>query len=408
MGETCRPPTRVLLCAYYPQQLLPGLAAVIQLRKYLGHPVTASVTLLVWSDPGVGAPFLQLRCQAFKRLLQAFPWVELVFPSPEEIRTALSPNFRVRSKARWLLQRFGEDSFAAVHYAHDIGSDYLAQSAMQAFPHAVRACFGDALGVFYTNDYYTRLTYPLAKVPECFSSPWRTLINIFWRLKRAYTLPLPHRRLDANFAIPILLCDPGGDFLSGKTLLHVERDTLNQVLEGLAEGTAMPDSETFTDMHLMLLGSYCESGFTSEDSEIDLYLEAARLHVPLGEPILLKAHPASYGNKVQKLAQALQAQYPVTLSDADPLPIEAMRHFAHCRSVISFSYSSVSLHYLYGSAVVHALTDEMINAHFPLSIRPWMLESNTLYLNQLKYAKHLRTLQLAETGTTVTTFNTGT
>lgn len=393
------PEPSALLCAYYPQQLLPGLAAVTELRRHLKQPAHAPVTLLVWSDPGVGAHFLERRRQTFERLLKAFPWVTMDFLSPAEVKANFSPVFRVRGKARWLRQRHGVHAFDAVHYAHDIGSDFLAQSAMQAFPHARRACFGDALGVVYSNDYYTRLTYPLAPFPAYLRTPKKTLTHLFWRALRSHTLPPRRARLDAEFAVPILPCDPGGDFFPGKTLLPVARDTLEQVLGGLAQGAGHASDMSYAHMHLMLLGSYCESGFNSEEEELALYLEAAQLHVPTGEPILLKAHPASFGTKVERLANALGARHPVTLFGEDALPIEAMRHLARCRSVISFSYSSVSLHYLYGSNVVHALTQDLIERHFPPASRPWVMDSNALYLDQLTQAVQLRSKQLAEAGT---------
>jgi hypothetical protein len=144
----------------------------------------------------------------------------------------------------------------------------------------------------------------------------------------------------------------------------------------------------------MLLGSFSESGFTSEAEERAMYLQAARQHVPTGARLLLKAHPASYGTKVRDIAQALQAHCKVELSRVDALPVEALRSLAASRLVISFSYSSVSLHYLHGSAVVHAMTADLIDKYFPPHIRSWMHESNLLYLEQFEAAKLLRRQQL--------------
>lgn len=391
-----------LLCVYYPQQLLPGLAAIVQFRLQQGSDTDAPATVLVWSDPGIGTDFLNQRRQAFERLLKAFPWAALVFPSPQDIQAHLSPNFRVAAKARHLRQRFGADAFGAVFYAHDMGSDYLAQSAMQAFPRAQRVCFGDALGVVYSNDYYTRLTYPLAtSLLEGLKAPVRQLASIFWRCKRGFTLPRRRDRLDAGYAALILPCDPGGDFLPGKVLLEISRGTLDRVLAGLASGAeqgtgphAALDGGACADKHLMLLGSFSESGFTSEAEEREMYLQAARAHLPPGATVILKAHPASYGEKVRRIAEALAPHYQVESTATDALPIEALPHLARCRSVISFSYSSVSLHYLYGSRVVHAMTAGLIDRHFPPHMRQWMHESNELYLGQLEIASRLRQQQL--------------
>ena len=128
-------------------------------------------------------------------------------------------------------------------------------------------------------------------------------------------------------------------------------------------------------------------------------MSAEGRHVTPGAPLLLKAHPASYGAKLQAIAEALRAHCQVELSGADPLPIETLRGLAASRSVISFSYSSVSLHYLHGSNVVHAMTADLIDRHFPPEIRGWMHESNELYLQQFDMARRMRREQLAQVTT---------
>lgn len=400
------PSHTALLCVYYPQQLLPGLAAVVQCRLHQGADanVQAPITVLVWSDPGVGQDLLLERQEAFQVMLQAFPWVTLIFPTARDIQAHLSPNFTVMAKARYLRERFGEHAFDSVFYAHDMGSDYLAQSAMQAFPQAQRVCFGDALGVVYSNDYYTRLTYPLGGMARYFKQPWATLTSLFWRCKRAYTLPRRSQRLDAYVAALILPCDPGGDFLKGKELLTITRSTLDQVLKLLAQGVehhlrarGPHHPATYADKHLILLGSFSESGFTSPEQEQAMVMEVVQQHVPPQATLILKAHPASYGDKVRRLADALSTHCHVEFTADNVLPIEALPHLAACCRVISFSYSSVSLHYLYGSNVVHAMTTERIKRYFPPHIQPWMQESNELYLAQLATAAHLRQQQLRDT-----------
>ncbi len=385
------------MCLYYPQQLLPGLAAVIQLRRHEGVASTAPLLVLVWSDPGVAESVLRKREEAFELLLAPFTWVRLVFMPPEHVRVNLSANLRVATKARYLQQRFGANAFAAIYYAHDIGSDFFAQSAMQAFPRATRVCFGDALGVVYSNAYYTDQTFPIAPLLRCLRRPVQTLRNILWRLKRRWTLPLPGDRLDAQYAALILPCDPGGDFLSGKRVLVVDQRTLRIVLDGLAGAVAHCVTATHSGVDVgvgarfvMLLGSFSESGLTTEPHECAMYVEAAQLHAPSGSVILLKAHPASYSGKVQRIADALAERYRVEFAGNDALPIEALRALVENHRVISFSYSSVSLLYLYGSAVIHAMTTEMIEKYFPADTQRWMHESNDLYLEQMEKARALR------------------
>ena len=391
-----------LLCLYYPQQLLPGLAAVLQHRQHQGTDAHSPATILVWSDPGLMDEARARRKQAFEVLLKKFPWVTLVFPDALDIRANLSANFRVVKKSRHLRERFGRDAFSSIFYAHDMSSDYIAQSSMQAFPEATRVCFGDALGVVYSNDYYTRLTYPLGSIADWFMNPRRNLVNLLCRCKRAYTLPARRDRLDAHIAALILPCDPGGDFLKGKLLLEVDRNILDELTDALAQDVQSDEdpkvpNESNADKHVMLLGSFSESGFTTAAQEEAMYLEVAQQHVPAGETLILKAHPASHANKVRSIAASLATHCKVEMSDDDALPIEALKSLTRCRSVISFSYSSVSLQYLYESPVVHAMTTQRINRYFPAFIRPWMQESNELYLRELASATEKRRQQLAST-----------
>lgn len=386
-------PPHSLLCVYYPQQLLPGLAAVIQLRRHEGVSTTAPLLVIVWSDPGVSEAILAKRRVAFELLLARFPWVRLLFLPPTEVKAHLSANLRVRTKAGYLEDRFGKDGFAAIYYAHDIGSDFFAQSAMQAFPNATRVCFGDALGVVYSIAYYTEQTFPIGSLVENLKRPGRTLRNVLWRVKRHWTLPRVSRRLDADYAVLMLPCDPGGDFLPGKKLLVVDRDSLSVVLDGLTEAVAdclpqrVNNAVKGGEPFLMLLGSFSESQLTSEQSECAMYVAVARRYVEPGGVIVLKAHPASYSGKIERIAQALGERHRVTFADNDALPIEALRTLVEAHRVISFSYSSVSLVYLYGIKVIHAMTAELIDRYFPERSRQWMHESNLLYLEQLDIAE---------------------
>lgn len=399
-SELPRDSENSLLCLYYPQQLLPGLAAVMSFRRHLGKNVAAPLTLLVWSHPATERRVREKRLQAFKVLLEGFTWVRLIFPEQDEVKSHLSHNSRVMRKAGYLRRKFGQDAFAAIYYAHDISADFIAQSAMQAFPNAARICFGDALGVVYSNDYFTDQTYPVGGAEEAFSRPAQTIRNILFRLKRAWTLPSRVRRLDAGHAVLILPCDPGGNFLEGKELQPVDDDSLRNVLNTLSsaaerhltEGKGWVSGDTTSNL-VMLLGSYSESRLTSEDQECALYVEAARFHALPGRKIILKAHPASTNEKVTRIEQALSAHYDIEVANNDELPIETMPWLVKHSKIISFSYSSVSLLYLHGCTVLHAMNDALINQFFPKETRQWMLESNKLYLEQLAIAKRLRSKQ---------------
>lgn len=368
-------------------------------RRHQGKDVTALLTVLVWSHPATEHKARERRLQAFKVLLEGFPWTTLFFPEQDEVKSHLSHNSRVLSKASYLRGKFGQNAFAAVYYAHDISADFIAQSAMQAFPNASRICFGDALGVVYSNDYFTNHTYPVGAV-EVFKRPAQTIRNILFRLKRAWTLPSRGCRLDAGHAVLALPCDPGGDFLGGKELQPIDNDSLFHVLDSLSSSAERHfikqqcwcegDANSIV---VMLLGAYSESRLTSDIQECALYVEAARLHILPGSKIILKAHPVSQPEKIALIKQALSAHYDIRVVTNDEIPIETMPSLAKHYKIISFSYSSVSLLYLYGSTVLHAMNGVLIDMFFPEETRFWMRESNALYLQQIDIARRLRSKQ---------------
>lgn len=340
------------------------------------------------------------RLQAFKVLLEGFSWVRLVFPEQDEVKSHLSHNARVMRKAWYLRKKFGENAFVAIYYAHDISADFIAQSAMQAFPGAERICFGDALGVVYSNDYFTGQTYPMGSTGDVLRRPDQVFRNMLFRLKRTWTLPPANRRLTADYALLILPCDPGGDFLAGKKLLPVDAESLRHVLKSLSVAAyrhlkeeANRVSGNADSCSVMLLGSYSESRLTTEEQECALYVEAARSFVMPGSKLILKAHPVSQQQKVDRIAQALSSSYDIVVSNSDELPIETIPWLAKQSRILSFSYSSVSLHYLYGSNVIHAMSNALINDYFPKEKQQWMHDSNQLYLEQLAGARLLRSKQ---------------
>lgn len=357
-------------------------------RRHCGTDAKAPLTVLVWSHPATEHKTRERRLQAFKVLLVGFPWATLFFPEQDEVKAHLSHNSRVMRKADYLRGKFGQSAFAAVYYAHDISADFIAQSAMQAYPNASRVCFGDALGVVYSDDYFTDQTYPVRAV-EAFSRPMRAIRNLLFRLKRVWTLPSRNRRLDAEHSVLILPCDPGGDFLRGKQMLLVDKESLTEVLYTLSEATSPSVNGKYgtsadrQNAVVILLGSFSESKLTTEDQERDLYTQAARENIAKNQKIVLKPHPASSAEKTLLIQKALSAAYTVEIEDYDELPAEFIPALAEFDSVISFSYSSVSLKYLYGIDVLHALTDEMIKTYFPDKSWSWMRNSNDLYLEQL-------------------------
>lgn len=387
-----------LLCVYYPQQLLPGLAAVLRFRRHFGDASDSPLTVLVWTHPSISDTAWHQRLQTFRLLLERFAWIKLYFPTQNEIQSHLSHNFRVAAKARYLKNKFGNDAFKAIYYAHDISADFIAQSAMKAFPRADRVCFGDGLGLFYSNDYFTKQTYPLTRTCAGDGWPLSAFRNWLFRIKRAWTLPFFDKAtFGCQYVVPILPSDPGGDYLRGKQVMLVDNASITEVLNMLSEAAGQfVEGGHVADRRnavVMLLGSYSESKLTTEDQELDLYTHAAQENIAKDQKIVLKPHPASSAEKTMRIQKALATAYTVEIADCNELPVEFIPTLVEFKKIISFSYSSVSLRYLYGIDVLHALTDDTIKTYFPVKSWAWMQSSNDLYLEQLTEVSGLNPAQ---------------
>lgn len=388
-----------LLCLYYPQQLLPALVSLLTFRRDQAKAESCRAIALVWMPPGTPRETRERRLNTFAALLEQFPWVEVLAPSDEEISKHLSQHLTVRRKAAYLRGVLTPGVISDIHYAHDISAEFLAQSVMQAFPQAARVCYGDALGVVYENSYFESLTYPLQNVRALLQEPTRYVRNIVARLRRRWLRPGSTRQLEATHVSLILPCDPGQNFLLGKTMLPVPRNLVLDLLRVLATGLrssqlgTLPATAAQGQTCLMILGSYAESKLCTIENEVALYADAARRHVPAGGRLVLKPHPASKREKVILVAQRLRADYNVEIVDEkmDEVPLETLLDVIGHLRILSFSYASVSMTYLGAKYVEHVLTDELIEKHFPPQTRGWIRDSNSLYLDQLMVASKLNT-----------------
>jgi hypothetical protein len=384
-----------LVCVYYPQQILPGLAAVVRYRELHHIPSDAPILMLVWCPAGVAAQVRQRREVVMQRLVAAVPGAQLQFIGGDDAGR-LQSGLTMRGRAVRLAQRLAGVRIGQIYFAHDLTSDFIAQAAMQAWPEAARICFGDAWGVVYTNRHFEAHTFPCR--PSMLLRPRDLLRNCLTRARRRL-LRTPQRRvLDAQYAMLILPSDPGGDFLPGKELVRVGPRVVQSVLAQLAQAFAAEALLLQGAAAVLLIGSYAESRLCSEDQEIALYLDAVRQHVGAGTRIVLKPHPAGEPAKVDRIAEALsQAGYvtervPPLL---DEVPVELIAHRWAPAAILSFSYSSVSLAYLGYPAVIHAMTEAFVYKHFPRRCAGWMQESNALYLAEMEAARAAREQEAA-------------
>jgi hypothetical protein len=378
-----------LVCLYYPSQLIPGLAAVRRYRAASGQAQDDPVLVVVWCAPSVDEVIRERRRQTFESLLEVVPGSSLLFFSHEETSGVLSSRRRVDAKARYLRERHFLESVGEVFFSHDISVDFSAQAVMRACPGAERICFGDAWGLVYSNSYFESVTYP-CNASLAIKAPAVWLRNLRARLGRSRSLGPKRRRLDARLAILILPSDPGCDFLRGKALLQVERETVEHVIEVLSSALLGRASEQVLGIDAVLLvGSFAESRLCEKSRELDLYAEVLAEQLPNPSKLLIKPHSAATPHKIEEIAErAAQGHHvEVLLSSLSEVPIELLVRLWPDAWVISFAYASVSLTYLKREKVLHAMCDSLIHKHFPPSSQAWMKSSNNLYLSEMEVAR---------------------
>jgi hypothetical protein len=385
-----------LLCMYYTQQLLPGLVALLAVRSQQGVSRHGPATVLVWCPPFTPEKVFQRRKQAFEQLLSVWPWITLWMPTPAETGATLSHNQTVKTKAQWLRSRFGDDGFSSIFFAHDVGDDFTAQSLMQAFPTARRICFGDALGMVYSKRAFNAQMYPLGPIRAWMHDPRKYIRHALMRLRRRWVLRGLSTQLDAQCVALILPCDSAGDFLPGKEIVQVPRSIQDDVLHAMAlstQGIFTVHAENAAAQEVVLLtGSFSETKLCSLEQELALYKTSLTRHAQGLVKVIVKPHPASSREKVARVVASLSDRYSVSVVDERlyEIPIEAMPQLFTGRRVLSYSYSSVSLTYLFGAQVVHAMAEDLVRTCFYPASQPWVRESDRLYVEQQAAAEGLR------------------
>ena len=381
-----------LLCLYYPQQVLPALAAVVTYRERHGIDPTRTVHAVLWSTAGPAS-----RSAVVETLLGAFPWVRLWAPTRSGTGRDLPPRRRVAARARFFRERFQDVEVGTVFYPHDLTSDFLPESMSQAFPRAHRVCFGDGLGMVCTRAYFERHLYGAATLQDLLKTPATALRHRLARLRRSWTRRDDGRAADSY--VLILPHDPTGDLLSAGNLTVVPYACACDILTSLAatvQSRARAAAPALLGgcarVPIVLLGSFSESRMCSEADELALYREVLRAHVPPGRRVALKPHAASSDGKVARLIESIGPDYEARVFDRElaEVPIELLDAMVRERPVLSFSHSSVALAYFDLGEARHVLTEERIERYFPPFIRAWMIESNRQYLSQQHAARQAR------------------
>ncbi|HAT6809158.1 alpha-2,8-polysialyltransferase family protein [Legionella pneumophila] len=292
----------------------------------------------------------------------------------------------VRLRAKLIRRKLKKYEFDELFFSHDISSDFWNQALMHAFPHAKRICYGDALGLVYTQTYFSRFMYQIINkngiIPH----------NILARLKRKLIYPAKKYQLQAQQAILAIPCDPGRDFLTQCDFSIIPKDGLKKCVADLAD--CIPDFKTHMQdliknspnpCYLLMLSNFTESKLTTIDNEIALYKDILSKYATVGSTVILKPHPAHNPDLFSLIINTLKENYNIEVIDQKyyHLPIELAESLVQGCEVLSVSYSSISLPYLYDKQVNHVLTQELVNKYFLIQKMSWFIESNNLYISMI-------------------------
>ena len=370
--------SRGIAVLYLAHQVIPAIAAARTWRADRG--VASEDELAILADtPEDWSPTRIAEVRALlERLASPFPWVRVLPALSAEHRALFRPTASARTRADGIARLLGEPVPREIYYPLD--SRFTPQSLAHAFPEAHRVTFGDALGVVYSPSYFERMAQP--PLP-------RLARRIRAGVARAIGWLPPYA--PPQTAALILPADPGGDVLPGRRLLVPSVSAVREILETMT--TAVPELGAATDRFLakagphtvMVLGNLTEAGITSDDGELSLYRRVLERHVPRGSAVLLKPHPGGDPQRVRALLETagttwrLEAMAP----ELAPVPIELAAKLVTSATVLSFSYTSISLRHVYGAPVIHVLDQALIDELVLPSKRAWMSESNRQYLEIL-------------------------
>ena len=384
---------RSVVCVYYPHQLLPALVAVMHHRRYclnepVEQPTLIHVRILIDNDQG------RHIADAIQQIVGKISWLSVEVSYPWKLAFIHEYYLPVKLRAHFIRQRYKQYSIREIFYAHDLSADFLTQTFTHAFPKATRICFGDALGIVYSQDYFTKLMYSERNLLTQ-SIYRRTLHNVksWLKLKRRQFV-LPKNALKASFAILILPCDPGNDVLTNTPFQVPSKSDLQSILDLLTSGLDCNDSvteklidNTSKPIIFLALSNLTDSKLARFESELMLYQEIVDKHVPKDSLLIIKLHPGTHQTTLMSLKSKLTHACEIHYIDLEysVYPIELHKKLLlKADKILSISYTSISLPYLYGREVCHVLDNALIETYFESHAQNWVKKGNQEYLQMIE------------------------
>ena len=138
---------------------------------------------------------------------------------------------------------------------------------------------------------------------------------------------------------------------------------------------------------LLLLGNFSEAGLCTVDQEVAMYEDSFKKENLFEERLIVRFHPASNENKNQKILSILNANsenLPIVL-ERSRVPIEILLSKSFKLQVFAYSFSAVSISYLFEYSSEIILTPHLVKKYFPLNMQTYVIENANLYTDYLRW-----------------------
>jgi hypothetical protein len=346
--------------------------------------------VVVISHPGMPDPVLLESKKIIERITSGLGWKRPVLILDEQRRSISDP----RTPYSWILREFKHlidlDEISEFYFAHDIVGN-IPELAMNAFPKAKRITFGDALGSIYDKRYHLELASSPNSQPGV-SNVKKDLPEIIRSVPKRFkhillsSINILRRQHQADKAVLILPMDQTGKCLDSLELSVVPKWLVNKVIQDCNKG--LPElvqycknlvKSTTGPRYVFLLENIADGGFASVESEVKMYEEMININIPKGSTIFIKSHPLSVLPVEKYLCERLERDYLAIIisNEFRRYPIELWDELVKNCEILSMSYGTISLRYLYGINTKYAMKYSIIEY--------WNSYKNAhdLYYNQL-------------------------
>lgn len=274
-----------------------------------------------------------------------------------------------------------------IYFPHDVTGN-LYQALCHTYPSAKRICYGDAFGLVFQK--FIHLSY-------IFDSSIITFMKKVGLIKnRIKTKSALQQEYKPDQAILILPIDQSGKFLKKVAYNVVDKRIFKKTLKLSME--SIPELNKYSDKliniypgkkYLLLTENFAEGNFIDFNSEINMWNEIISTNCPKRSVIFIKPHPGETLERAYHLKKILKKNYQIIKLDKkfSKIPIELWKKLITKSEIISLSYPTISIEYIYNKKVINPMNKKFIKKWFPKKYYRSYINSTNLYkkpLNTLK------------------------